>query len=585
MTVKPSCCFGFLMAVTFCLGSVPVHARTTSSLTQVTPEGRRVAQYILAYYGNGAAASRLYVGSEACMACHKDKTDWRNSLHATGLKTVSNDAYSMQVKHGVVVDYDRNGIDDFKQGLDFNRIASAFDPYKPNAPVLRYDASRGYLIRIGNVDYSVKLAHGGSGLYKQRFLVKIPVTDRPGGYSAGTYYSPIQYNEAVKQYSVYEPSYWYNADNTPKISGPLSSRDAAKGKSFDKECSGCHTTALGVAQDPYGEYVAVPPPVVYAAPEDPHYFDLLGSSNRLAFNIGCERCHGPGSQHITELGDPSKIINPAKNFTAKQNNELCGSCHSRGKSKPNAVLDYPFDETTAQAFAGSLGEDLYGRFFVDRAGLWPDNTESRQHHQQFQDFKLSAKWEFQFHKVTCSECHDVHQATPHHLRTVMKVESGGANLEIPAKVEDNSLCLACHAGFGPFQSLKREDIVDIAANRPKIALVVEAHTHHPYEPERRMGLSRCTECHMAKMAASAVPYDIASHTFKVASPEQTLATRNAGGMPNSCSVRCHRPLAPLMGLPADANLTNWAEPSDAALAEFLKVFYGPDGLWWNTRRQ
>jgi hypothetical protein len=53
-------------------------------------------------------------------------------------------------------------------------------------------------------------------------------------------------------------------------------------------------------------------------------------------------------------------------------------------------------------------------------------------------------------------------------------------------------------------------------------------------------------------------------------------------MPNSCSVRCHRPLAPLIGLPADANLTNWAEPSDATLAEFLKVFYGPEGIWWKT---
>jgi len=553
---------------------------------RITAEGEQVVKLLLDYYGPGAATSKIYVGAEACMACHPQYSGWRNSLHATGLKTVSTDAFSMRTRHGVIVDYDNNGVDDFRQGLDFNRISSAFDPYKPNAPVLKYDGAKGYLIRIGNVDYPVKLAHGGTGSYKQRFLVKMPVTDRSDGWSAGTYYSPIQYNEANRQYVVYEPTYWYTANNIPKFSGPISAKDAAKGKSFDKECSGCHATAVAITQDSNGEYVAAAPPVVYAAPDDPHYFDLGGTSNRLGFNVGCERCHGPGSQHITELGDKSKILKPSKDLTAKQANQLCGSCHSRGKSAPNQVFDFPFDETGREGYAAHLGEELYPKFWIDKPGVWPDNSESRQHHQQFQDFMKSAKWEFAFHKVTCFECHDVHQDTPRHLRTVMKVDgAAGAKLEIPTKMEDNSLCLACHAGFGPFQALKREDILDLEKNRPLIATVVEAHTHHGYEPERRMGLSRCTECHMAKVAASGAPYDIATHTFKVVSPEQTLATQQQGGMPNSCSARCHRPLAPFLGLPTDNSLTNWSEPGDVAQAQFLKLFYGPDGIWWNTKKE
>ena len=88
---------------------------------------------------------------------------------------------------------------------------------------------------------------------------------------------------------------------------------------------------------------------------------------------------------------------------------------------------------------------------------------------------------------------------------------------------------------------------------------------------------------MAKMASSGDPYDMSSHTFEVVPPEKTLQFQAQGGMPNSCAVRCHRPTAPIFGLPADASLTNWAEASDKALAEWLAKYYGKDGSWWKTK--
>lgn len=551
----------------------------------LSAEGHRVVQAVTEYYGPGAAASKLYLGAEACLSCHPAFGGWRRSLHATGLKTVDHAGYSMQVKDGVIVDYDRNGVDDFVQGLDFNRINSVFNPYKPNAPVLRYENGKGYFIRIGQVDFRVVLTHGGTGQYKQRFLIKYPVTDRPGGLSAGTYYSPIQFNEASKSYVVYEIARFYNSDGTPKINGPMKSSEAASiGKNLDRECSGCHATGLAVGKDALGEFVAQAPPVVYADPNDPHYFDLNNPGMRTSWNIGCESCHGPGSQHVTGLGKADRIINPAR-LTARQANEICGSCHSRGTSKGTGMYEFPWDEAANAGFAENLGDDLYGKYFADKPGLWPDKKESRQHHQQFQDFMTSAKWEFAFHKVTCFECHDVHSAEPKSLRGEMVVDTtAGGKVAIATKVSDNSLCLACHAGFGPFQSLRREDIADIGRNRDKIGAVVSEHTHHPYDPENRIGLSRCTECHMAKVAASGDAYDISSHTFHVISPQQTLATQKDGGMPNSCAVRCHRLLAPLQGLPADASLSTWTETSDQELARYLQVFYGPDGIWWSTKQ-
>ncbi|MBI5282405.1 MAG: hypothetical protein HY858_12040 [Candidatus Solibacter usitatus] len=545
----------------------------------VKPE---VLNRLLERLGPNAAIKDYYVGTEACLGCHQDKQEFRSSLHYTGLKTAIDDRFSMQTQWGVIADYDNNGVDDFKQGLDFNKIKSAFDQFKPNAPVLGYKAGKGYVVTIAGVEYLAGFIHGGSGSYKQRFVLRFPVTDRASGWSADYYYSPVQFNEVSRSYVKYSDNYWYNADNTPKITSlPTAKQAATLGKSFNKDCVGCHSTQFGVSQDSNGEWVSSVPTPVYTPPDSPHWLDLDGNGWGEAYNIGCERCHGPGVRHIINLGDPYKLLNPARDFTAKQQNELCGSCHSRGTSA-DGKHEYPMS-LSGEDYGRNLGASLFDGFMIAKPGLWPDGKTSKQHHQQLQDLMKSAKWEFQFHKVTCSDCHDVHGATRKHIKKVLEVDgAGGAKLKINVKVEDNTLCLACHAGFGPFVGLKREDIAMAGANSAMIAKVVEDHTKHLYDPDGKMGLSRCTECHMARMAASGDPYDMASHTFEVVAPEKTLKYQAQGGMPNSCAVRCHRPLAPLFGLPADPSLVTWNESSDVELSNWLAKYYGPNGSWWKT---
>jgi hypothetical protein len=527
-----------------------------------------------------------YLGSEVCMACHREyAADFRNSLHHNGLKHVPDDKYTLKDRWGVIADYDKNGVDDFKQGLDFNKISSVFNVYKPNAPVLGYKPGVGYIIAIGPMEYVVAVAHGGSGAYKQRYLVRLPAVDRPNGLSADYYYSPVQFNEVSRSYVLYSPQYWYNADNTPKITGPLTASQAAKvGKSFNKDCVGCHAVNFAVKKDANGEYVSETALLVYAPPGDPHYLDMADAGAPGSINSGCERCHGPGLKHVLRYGDSKSIILPSR-LTAMQQNELCGSCHNRGTSSKGAH-EYPLDEDSGEDYSRHIGKPLIGKFFVEKPGLWPDGRTSRQHHQQMWELKQSSKWEFQFHKVTCSDCHDVHRnSAGKHMKQVMEVDGASGKLKLNVKVEDNSLCLGCHAGFGPFATLKREDIANMEKNREIIARVVSDHSKHPYSPESAIGLSRCTECHMAKMAASGDAYDMHSHTFEVVAPEKTIKYQAQGGMPNSCAVRCHRPLAPAIGLPADSSLTNWTEPSDKELAQWLMKFYGPEGVWWKTAHQ
>lgn len=566
-----------LYSVTTAFGSGPLQSRTNAQEAVIRSAPAQLAA--------DSAAPNAYVGPEACLACHKSYGDWRNSLHATGLKAAPDDSHSMVVRSGIIADYDKNGVDDFKQGLDFNKISSAFDAYKPNAPILGYSPNGGYTVRIGPMEYPVAMVHGGSGSYKQRFVLRIPVTDTPSGYTAGLYYSPVQFNEATKSYVVYEPTYWYNADNTVKITGKISASEAATGKSFDKGCSGCHsTTLLMVGKDANGEYVSATPTPVYVRPGDVHYLDLRGKGDADMYLIGCETCHGPGARHIINLGDPAKIVNPARDFTAKQQNFQCGSCHSRGASMPGGTHEFPYDEVAKQEYARfAPTEDLFTRFLRSAPGVYADGQTSRQHHQQLQDLMRSSKWEFEFHKVTCVECHDPHASSPAQIRrTLVTQGSGGVQLKLTVNAKDNTLCLGCHAGFGPFQSLQKEQIADSKANREVIAQVVSAHTHHSYNPEGDSGTSRCMGCHMAQMASSGAPYDMHSHSFDVVPPEKTVKYQAQGGMPNSCAI-CHRQTATSIGAPADKSISTWNEESDVAVAKWLMKYYGPEGLWWKKQ--
>jgi len=533
---------------------------------------QRMASILKWYYGPSAAESQMYVGAEMCLSCHPDEAGWRQSMHATAFKATDTSAFSLQLKQGVIADYDQNGVDDFVQGLDFNQIDSPFDKYKPNAPILGYSDATGYTITIGGITHRVKFAYGGSGVWKQRYMVKITTSQGP---SAGYYASPVQYNDAVNQFTTYHPEHWWNEDGSPKITPDTTKQDAAaKGESFDGGCAGCHFTGLSVWKDANGEFRAEAPPATLYFPNDPHYLDFNGDRIKEQINTGCERCHGPGSAHVLGRGDPEKIINPKDDLTVTQANRICGACHTRGHSVPDHTFSYPYNETTNTPAAAAIGEDL-DNFFDPSPGRWPDGTSPTKHRQQYLEYQLSAHAQ---NDIACYDCHDIHNTQPHHHTT--EIEYNG--IVVPTKVENNTECLACHAGKDHFESLTTQDIANYDANEEKIAKVTVEHTHHPYAPERTLGLSRCTECHLANVAKSAVPYDVSSHTFEAIPPEKTLMYQAEGGMPSSCAVRCHRGLSQAFGLPADSSLTKWNEPSDVSLAQWLMQYYGPEGKWWKT---
>ncbi|MBI5440696.1 MAG: hypothetical protein HY900_05715, partial [Deltaproteobacteria bacterium] len=214
--------------------------------------------------------------------------------------------------------------------------------------------------------------------------------------------------------------------------------------------------------------------------------------------------------------------------------------------------------------------------------VWPDGVTAKQHHQQSRDFDNSGKPTYQFHPVRCTECHDPHMNTANPNQIVTSIKDG--DLTIPTKNPNNTLCLACHATHGPFESITKAEVAKYSENVDKIGKVTATHANHPYGPERTMALARCTGCHMPKVAVTAESYDIHSHTFETISPEKTLKYQDKGGMPNSCSVSCHATKVNSFSLGLDSDLAVWNTSFDVNLATQLQKYFGPGGEWWDTSK-
>lgn len=499
---------------------------------------------------------QTYVGTETCNNCHGKEANFAGNQWATWVKTKHNMKWrDPDEGFGVVAhSYFANGLD-LSTDPDFAAFGS-------NAPILSFDntdpgdstdGKSGYRVTIAGTTYEVNWTLGGTGDWKQRYMTEI---------GKSIYILPIQYNEKTDDWVTYHTSAWYDSNNQPLA-------EVVPADSYERRCIGCHSVNPVISFD-----------------ETTGEWDATVTER----NIGCEDCHGPGSDHAS-TGDPTKILNPEDLTNKDRQLEVCGACHGRGSSTASLggkTFGYPYNDTEGAYRPGMVLSDYYTQT-TSSSNFWPNELpygrNSKSHHQQYLDFLTSGHYNNPFEDINCWTCHDPHGDTPNeHLLVDQLIEDG---VTIPTNGDDNTLCLACHAGFGDFANITKTMVANItnADSLAVIAAEVTKHTHHPYDPEGEAGLSRCTKCHDPKVAKSAINYDIHSHTFWVLSPEQTEFYKDAGsGMANACAVSCHAQDGfPTFGIDFTGDtFTAWNEATDLAMADTLKHYFGPGGVWWDT---
>jgi predicted CXXCH cytochrome family protein len=246
---------------------------------------------------------------------------------------------------------------------------------------------------------------------------------------------------------------FYPADNNARPTGPL--------------CDGCHSVNYDIKAKTVTEW-----------------------------NVGCERCHGPGSAHAASP-NRTNIVNPAR-LDFVRANDTCIQCHSQGQPLKNPIegryYDWPVGfhqgldlKNFWKLEEHKLGETSFTHF--------PDGT-GHKNRMQGNDFVQSLMYR---RGVTCFSCHDVHGT--------------GNNADLIKPV--NQLCVTCHGPSSP--------------NGPH-APSIEAHTHH--RPESAG--SECVACHMPKIEQTIADINVRSHTFNFIPPEMTDQYK----IPNSCNS-CH----------------------------------------------
>lgn len=555
---------------------VPSHPQPEPVTAAQIIQSGSLGKVLLSYYSAAEIQKGVYIGAEYCLACHPSYAKFKDTRHASLLRRPMVEFTTIPDK-GVMADQNGNGKDDFIDGLDFNTISSPFDIYKPNAPKLSVKNGT-YFVTIGTVDYPVVFTAGGSEGQDQRFAVRIPVTDTDTKFSKANYFAPLSWSAATKAWVTNSPTGWYDANNKPKFSATTKSSDLSAVSSH-AGCVGCHVTGMkNYSLLPTGEKVYTGFAATLYAIDNPSYFDYNGDGTFETVNITCESCHGPGSNHV--LGGPnvSLIVNPAK-LTGQQQIEVCQRCHSSLKSTPNSKWGWPCKDDQPGAPDWYPGAGPLANWSKDGTAYWPDGASVKSGHSY--GFQKSLHANNPYEIVSCTVCHDPHQKTTNEFQLRDTMTSADGKLNFKTSNEDNTLCLSCHATHGPFANITQAMVADAAKNEEAIGKVVSAHTHHPYAPERAMGLSNCVGCHMSTTGNQ--------HSFKAMGPEATLKFQAQGGQPNSCANGCHNTLVNIfaLGLKTGTSSDSHAVVSynttfDQSLATTLQKYYGPGGTWWNT---
>jgi predicted CXXCH cytochrome family protein len=287
--------------------------------------------------------------------------------------------------------------------------------------------------------------------WKQRYFKKV-----------GNDYFPLPAQWDVthkiwRAYFVREGTDWwvshYPPDNMKRPTGPL--------------CDGCHSVNYNVQTGAVSEW-----------------------------NVGCEKCHGPGSVHAAK---PSRanIVNPARMDSIRAN-DTCIQCHSQGQPLKNPIGDRYYDWPVGFEMGKSLKD--YWKLEEHKLGEttfthFADGT-AHKNRMQGNDFVQSAMYT---HGVTCFSCHDVHGT------------ANNADLIKPASV----MCLQCHGPSSP--------------NGPRVASI-EAHTHH------KSGSSgnECVACHMSAIQQTIADVNVRAHTFRFITPNEGERLK----IPSGCQG-CH----------------------------------------------
>ena len=453
------------------------------------------------------SAAARYAGSSSCLACHRNKEHWQQTAHKLG--------WTVPGAPGRMQDFSRHpdyfdaleafpSVDDYTRGTRLE--LGDYDPARNDdkfmlrafgdarlpiettyADVYLWKNARDnkYFITMANrlnaqdpnspAHLEIKLLYGGA-VHDQRYIVSVP----PGLGARQGWYTVLRYNMTGRDNRLhrerrvwhdYKFYMWWSAGGDAKhgTSDDVLTAPPVNTNAVQTMCAGCHLTGWERYQDnATGQFLV-------RAVNDPGGDMNIDDDPELdEINVGCESCHGPGSEHVANTGRSRFIVNP-KYLSAERSSAVCGRCHDRRQGYGGPTIGY----TQAISEAGELAKPGISRHdlitkYTDpikkgptmrgpgrEDNIWPDDVHSNKPHQQYSDFLKSKMYRNDRLLVTCSDCHDLHGGTPYPRWLVHDAND-------PA----SPLCQRCHT-------------VDVLS-----------HMETKLNAKMKGQLTRCIDCHM-----------------------------------------------------------------------------------------
>ena len=424
-----------------------------------------------------SAASR-YTGSSSCLTCHQDKEHWRRTAHKLGwtvpdapggmqdfsrhpdyfaaldfFPTVDDYARGTRLELG---DYDAaRGDDKFKLRL-FGDSRLPIDAVYADVYLWRNAKSNKYVVTMVNrlnaqdpnspAHLEIKLLYGGA-VHDQRYIVSVPpgLGNRQGWYTVLRYNMSGRDNRLHRERRVwqdYKFYMWWSAGGDTRYGTPddVLTAPPVNNNAVQTMCAGCHLTGWERYEDKAtGQFL------VRAVNDPAGEMNIDDDPEPDEINIGCESCHGPGSEHIADA-TKSRIVNP-RYLSAERSSVICGRCHDRrqGHGGPLAGYTQAISEAGDLARPGISRRDLITRYTDPMKkgptmrgpgredNIWPDDIHSNKPHQQYADFLKSKMYRNTRLLVSCADCHDMHGGTAYRRFLVGDPDSSASQL-----------CQRCH---------------------------------------------------------------------------------------------------------------------------------------------
>lgn len=356
---------------------------------------------------------------------------------------------------------------------------------------------------------------------------------------------------------------------------------------YSSSCFPCHTVGHdhNLTVDNHGfDDVAATLGWIWYGPPAPGKWDSLKTNfpSLVAFaTIGCENCHGPGSEH-TAGGDTNKI-------SISYKADMCGQCHD---SPTHHIKNYQFNQA-------AHSEAVWSNSFAQNSGAPGFEFNSLNNCIRCHDAKgyinftngvgtntvgmIEAQHEF----ITCQACHDPHGGpNDHQLRFGPSSADTLANGYHYTGVGYGRVCLSCHKS--------RRDNVAYTQGR-----VNSSHwgPHHSPQGDVLLGQNAatfgqppyltyshkniqnlCIQCHMAPTAdtSSQAHNKVGEHTFKMENEQYNYDNVN-GCLSCHPGVTSFEDFIAPQDFDGDTQIEPWEDEIEGCLQN-MRIALPPSGI-------